>query len=187
MNKVSVSRLIRFNRKLSWILVILSFIIIFSGYSSTRGYFLPPSFWLIIREIHIWVKWSFIGFLAFHIFVIEAFIRFKWLNIIRIIWIRKEAYFIWLRLFQKITGFALIIFALLIIISGLNWHIPSISRFIPFYYHLIYDIYFNALIVIHVALGSKMFFIRKKMRGPMIDFSILVISLSAIYLIVALN
>jgi len=108
MNKKSVSRLICFNRKLSWILVLLSFIMIFSGYSNTRGYILLPSFWLLIREIHIWVNWFFIGFLVLHVFVIETFIRFKWLNIIRIVWTRKEVYFIWLKLFQKITGFALI-------------------------------------------------------------------------------
>ncbi len=169
-------------------LVILTTITIVSGYGTARHLFIrfSPS-WFLLREIHLWFNWLFISTLIFHVFFIEVFIRFKWMSLLRNIWERKAVPFLLLKLIQKITGYALLITSLLVIMSGLNWYVLSVGGFIPFYRHIRFDIYLIPILVIHVGLGVKMALIRRRTKSPLVNIIILAITLFLLILVVSVD
>ena len=176
-----ISRIIRFNRTLSWILVILALITIFSGYGITRDLFYiryTPQ-WFLIREVHLWFNWFFILLLVIHISVIEGLIKFKWIQIFRNIRDIKISYFLRLKVLQKLSGYILILVSIMHVVSGLSWYTISI-RPLPLHQHIRFDIYLIVLLIIHTALGAKMAFFRRKFNNILIDISILVIAILAI-------
>lgn len=173
-----ISRLIKFNRTLSWILVILALITIITGYSDTRHFFtyLSP-LWFLTREIHLWFNWFFIALFAFHVFVIEVFVRFKWASILRHIRNRKRGSFLWLKLIQKVSGYALLVLSLLIIVSGLNWYIVDIGQFLPLSQHVRLDLYMITALIVHIALGGKMALTRRRIKGRLANISIVAVTI----------
>jgi hypothetical protein len=176
-----ISRIIRFNRTLSWILVILALITIFSGYGITRDLFYiryTPQ-WFLIREVHLWFNWFFILLLVIHIIVIEGLIKFKWIQIFRNIRNMKIRYFLWLRVLQRFSGYTLILVSIMQIVSGLSWYTMS-TRPLPLHQHIRFEVYLIALLIIHTALGAKMVFYRRKFNNILIDISIFVIVILAI-------
>ena len=176
-----ISKIFRFNRRLSWILVILALITIFSGYGITRDLFYiryTPQ-WFLIREVHLWFNWFFILLLVIHISVIEGLIKFKWIQIFRNIRDIKISYFLRLKVLQKLSGYILILVSIMHVVSGLSWYTISI-RPLPLHQHIRFDIYLVVLLISHTALGAKMALFRRKFNNILIDISILVIAILAI-------
>lgn len=177
-----VSRLIRFNRVLSWILVVFAIVTIVSGYSITRPFTRP-----LIMEIHLWFQRFFIALLAFHVFVVVVFTRFQWRHSLQKIWNRKASFLLYSRLIQRLSGWIVLVTALLVIISGLDWYKLGIGGILPFSRHLRYDVYLILTIIIHVAVGAKIVLRRKGFGGRLVNISILVITIYLLLLVAYVN
>ena len=176
-----ISRIIRLNRTLSWILVILALVTIFSGYGITRDLFYiryTPQ-WFLIREIHLWFNWFFVLLLVIHIIVIEGLIGFKWIKIFNIIRNIKNSYFLWFKVLQKLSGYLLILVSIMQIVTGLSWYTMN-TRPLPLHQHVRFEVYLIALLIFHTGLGAKMVFFRRKFNNILIDISILITIILAI-------
>ena len=176
-----ISRIIRLNRTLSWILVILALVTIFSGYGITRDLFYiryTPQ-WFLIREIHLWFNWFFVLLLVIHIIVIEGLIGFKWIKIFSIIRNIKNSYFLWYKVLQKLSGYLLILVSIMQIVTGLSWYTMN-TRPLPLHQHVRFEVYLIALLIFHTGLGAKMVFFRRKFNNILIDISILITIILAI-------
>jgi hypothetical protein len=72
-----------------------------------------------------------------------------------------------LRLIQRITSWGIVIFAILVILSGLiyyQWFAEIFGDFFLFSWHLDYDLILSIFVIIHVVIGTKFFFTRKKIK-----------------------
>ena len=167
MDSKKVARLIKLNRKLSWILVILSIIMLSTGYMITR---IGLRSIALITEIHTWVEWLFIASFVFHFVVSVGLLRFRWMDILEKIRWGKTSSLLLLRFTQRVSGWAIFLFASITIISGLSWYRYGLWRIIPFTPHVISDIFLSFSLVIHVATGLKFYLLRKRgRRTAMLD------------------
>ena len=173
-----VSRLIRFNRILSWILVLFAIVTIVSGYGITRPFSRP-----LIMEIHLWFQRFFIALLAFHVSVVVVFTRFQWMYSLRSIWHRKASSLLFLRVIQRLSGWIVLGTALLVIISGLDWYKLGVGGVLPFSQPLRYDVYLIMTLIIHVAVGAKIALRRKGIGGRLVNISILAITVYLLFLV----
>jgi len=81
--------------------------------------------------------------------------------------------------FCKKVGYMIFILSLLVILTGFNFFIPLIGPFFPLFQHRRLDIYLIAILIIHVALGAKKVFIRKRMSNGLTNIGIIIVSIAA--------
>jgi len=177
MRQSFVNHLIKFNRIISWILVVFAILMVLSGYNSTKHFFLRFSpGWFFLRELHLWLNWGFKVFFAAHLFVIEFFIKFRWSLVIKNLRRQATRYYQILKLLQKVTGYVLFLVSLLIVISGLNWYLVEIAYLLPLSQHTRFDNYLIPILAVHVTIGGKVALIRKRKKSMLIDIVILCVA-----------
>jgi len=94
------------------------------------------------------------------------------------------------RLIQLITNRVIIILAALVVISGLGyyeWYTESIGIVIPFSLHIYYDFSMMICIIIHIAVGFKFMFIRRRIKHWSSNLFIILLSSILIFMITLLN
>lgn len=179
MDKFLASRLTRLDRIISWILVVSATVMIVSGYGVTRHVFDR----FLTRDIHLWFEWLFVTLLALHFFIVAVFIRFHWKITLGNIRSLKVHPLLWVRLIQRVTGWAILFAALLVVISGLDWYRLGIGEVLPFSQHIRCDIYLTVSIIVHAACGAKIALRRKGISGNLVSIFILFITLSSFILV----
>lgn len=179
------SRLIRIDRMVAWVLILVAALAVFSGYGTTKGLWHPS----LMLDIHLWSAWFFIALLAFHISVTTALKPFRWSRLSRNIWSRSGSSSYWLRLLQRLSSLVVLVGALLVIISGLDWYDIGFGDALPFSQHLEYDIYLAVGAIVHVAISLKLALARRPlaargMRAALVNVSIVALALFAFLSIV---
>lgn len=146
-----------------------------SGYGLTRPVFDRWSpFWVVIRDLHVWLSLLFTFQVFFHVFVTEFRIRSKWFSMFRRNWRKKGNQYLLLKVLQKVTGYTLLIISLLLFLTGLNFHLHLLDPLFLLLQHVQLDTYLRTLLIVHVALGAKMVFIRTRLSNLLTDLSLLV-------------
>ena len=95
-----------------------------------------------------------------------------------------------MRVIQLITNRIIIVLATLVVISGLGyfeWYDESIGIVIPFEVHIYYDLFLAICIIIHISVGFKLMFIRKRIKNKSSDIFIFLFCVSLILTIIILN
>jgi hypothetical protein len=187
-SRVLPSRLIKLNRFFSWILVLFAILMIISGYGITRSFFTPLSpFWFFIRDVHLWLCILFTIQFFYHIIIVEFTISSKWFTVFKKNWKTHLTPFLLIKILQKLTGYIMLIMGLLVILTGFNFYFPRIGPFFPLFQHVRFDLFFILSLILHIALGSKLVFFRKRLSNHLTDSIILGSSIIAISLLVWLN
>lgn len=182
------SRLLKLNRFFSWILTVFTLIMIVSGYGFTRSIFkkLTP-LWFFIRNVHLWLCLLFTIQVFFHVIVVELFFPSKWFSFFRKNWRKEPSSFLLFKLFEKTSGYFVLIVSLLVILTGFNFYLPVLNLFFPLFQHVKLDIYLIIIHIIHIALGGKMVFVRKKWSNLLTNTLLFVASITAISLVLYVN
>lgn len=148
MRKTLVSRMIRLNRKLAWLLAIFTVIVILTGYgpslrlSPRRGR---------SRSLHLAAEWAFIALLAYHLVVGFLLLPFRWRSMLRRVKAGPSRFATSIRLGLRLTCWPLFALSLVVILSGLSWYgIYTIG----FNRHLEVDSAFLLVFVVHTVIGG---------------------------------
>ncbi|MHA1903406.1 MAG: hypothetical protein ACXADL_07155 [Candidatus Thorarchaeota archaeon] len=177
---------IRLHRLVSWILALLSLATIAAGYSLARGW-IPETY--TISLIHRVLEISFIGVLVLHVWITLAFYKLNWRNLFEKLRSRRGTRIHLLRLLQRTSSWLIVLFAMLMIIPGLNGY-PVIAAVledaVPFGLHRVFDFALAIVITIHFAVGLKFFTIRKRLSRPVVNVAIigmtLILLMTTVYL-----
>ncbi len=159
---------IRLNRLISWTLLLVAIGTILTGYLSARG-IIPH---LIIAPFHLVIEVLFVALLIGHL-ILSLLTKFYWKNTFHKIRIGTATSLNWLKLIQRLTGFIIVGFAFLVIISGLDWYALGLGSVYPFTQHLNMDIFLTSLLIIHVGIGAKFALARRQIRGSRINAALL--------------
>jgi hypothetical protein len=152
---------LKIHRKLSWVLAFFSFAVVIVV--ALRRFLEIYDFYSFL---HLGVEWILMGI----VILVRIFRGLK----------NKRARPIYiLRLIQLITNRAIIILAALVVLSGLGyyeWYDDSIGIIIPFESHIYYDFFLSTCIIVHVAVGFKFMFMRRKIKHSVSNVFVILLS-----------
>jgi DMSO/TMAO reductase YedYZ molybdopterin-dependent catalytic subunit len=150
-------RLIKDRKKISWILVVFTSVMVISGYSMTFfGVDIP-----LLRNIHFIFVVLFTFIFVLHIIISTVIIRFRWKSILSSLFKRKVENITKLRVIQRISGWALFVSGGLQVLAGLDWFKLGLSSLLPYPLHRVIDLYLIIFLIIHVSLGIHFALLRK--------------------------
>ncbi len=152
------------HRVISWWLVFFSLITIMLGYSIARHWVPDIDFF---RTLHLIFEWSFIALLIFHIIYTLVYVRISSRYLISQIRAQRARSLNTLRIIQQVTKWMILIFAFLVIFSGLNhysWFAIIFESWFSFMYHVQLDVFLVITIVIHVMVGGKLALNRRNIK-----------------------
>jgi len=176
-NKVGhkiVRQRIQVHRIISWALVLFSLITIILGYAIARNW-TPDS--THVTSFHLIFEWGFILLLLFHVLYTLRYIKISSFRLL------KNPRLHWLRITQQITKWLILIFAVLVILSGISYYEIILVDLIPFSQHQRYDIFLIISIIFHVMASAKLALKRRRVKSKGSDIAIVLIGL--IFLILA--
>jgi len=168
----------------AWVLALVAIVAIVSGYGVTRRVFDPS----LMLDLHLWSVWFFVALLAFHIFVTSAVKPFPWRHSLRKMWSRQNSSRYWLRMLHRLSGLAVLVTALQVIISGLDWYNLGFGEALPFHQHLRYDIYFAISAIVHLGISVKLALTKKPLlskrtRAALANVSIVTMAILGLFLV----
>ncbi len=172
------------HRIISWLLVPFAAATIITGYGMTHGWF---NDYYRISTIHRIFEWIFIPLLLGHVIYTQIFVRAKWKRMINNVQRGKATSFYILKIAARITSWLIILFSILVILSGLNgylWYAETIGKVIPFDWHRRIDFLLTISIIIHVTIGLKFVFIRNQVKNKVVTNGTTIASLALIAVIV---
>jgi hypothetical protein len=172
---------LKIHRKISWLLAFSSFVVLIIV--ALRKFLEVYDFYPIL---HLGAEWILMGLLIIHCILSQKYLKLWWVRIFRGLKNKRARPIYILRLIQLITNRVIIVLAALVVLSGLGyyeWYAVSIGIVIPFDLHIYYDFFLSICIIVHVAVGFKFMFMRKKIKQ--ITSNLVVITLSC-FLIIAL-
>ena len=144
----------------------------------------------IFSLLHLIIEWILLGFLTIHCILSQKYLKLWWTRIFKGLKSKRARPIYILRVIQLMTNKVIIILTALIVISGLgyyNWYAQSIGKIIPYEIHIYYDLSLSILIIIHIAVGFKFLFIRKRIKHWSPNFLIIISSCSLIFALIVLN
>jgi len=179
---------LKIHRVTSWLITLLAFITIFLGYAAARRWFPDYDLFLLL---HLITGWVFPGTLVVHFVFSILYVNLKWSRIRAAFKKDKISNTILLRTFQKITKWTIIVMATLISLSGLSYYplfYPIFGNFLPFSIHLDFDVILSILMILHVAIGTRFYFTRKRIKhwSANLSFGLLILSLTLVVIFVDL-
>jgi hypothetical protein len=151
---------LKLHRKISWLVAIFSLFMIIVV--SLRSFLEIFSFYPIL---HLGVEWILIGLLILHCILSQKYLKLWFRRIFKGLKNERARSIYIFRLIQLITNRIIIILAALVLISGLgyyDWYTNTIGTIIPFSVHIYYDFFLILCIVIHIGVGFKFMFMRRK-------------------------
>ncbi|MHA2405566.1 MAG: hypothetical protein ACXACH_02290, partial [Candidatus Hermodarchaeia archaeon] len=155
---------IRFNRLISWALVVVAIGTILTGYLTARGLV----FHIIIAPYHLVFEMVFILLFSVHL-ILSLLTKFYWKNTAQKIRTGTASSLNWLKLLQRITGFIIVAAAFLVILAGLDWYGLGLAALAPFPNHLNFDIFLTLLAIVHVVIGARFALARPQIRGSKVN------------------
>ncbi|MGY5861785.1 MAG: hypothetical protein RTU09_05380 [Candidatus Thorarchaeota archaeon] len=178
---------VRVHRYTAWLLAIFSLAIIATGYSLARGWIVDI---YLISSLHRVLEVFFIGFLIIHVTITLVHFKITWRRLLDGVRNKKGTSIHLLRLVQRVSAWLIVIFALLVILPGLNgyiWFATVFSETIPFGWHRIYDAFLAVLIILHVGVGLKFLSIRRGVRKQIANLFIIGLTVSLLVTVAFLN
>ena len=169
--------LVTLNRTASWILTLISAVMLATGYIITR---LPVDRG-IYSNIHTNLCYLFTVVFIVHFYISVFVIRYPWRRTLENVLRGKAGKWTWIKLTQRISAWVIIFSAGVLIITGLGWY-GILWRTIPFTNHRIHDLLAGVSIIIHVATGAKSAFTRMQIGGQSVN---LLLVLLAVILVLA--
>ncbi|MHA1985492.1 MAG: cytochrome b/b6 domain-containing protein [Promethearchaeota archaeon] len=178
---------LKIHRITSWLLVLLSLITTILGYGVARRLVTPRDTYLLI---HLVLDWIILGLGIIHVYFSWKYLKIKFSRIVAGLRSERANTVSALRLLQRITKWLIIIFAIITGVSALiyyNWYAVIFDDIFPFGWHLDFDVVLLIFVIIHVALGSKFFLTRKKIKHWKFDALIVLISSTLIITVISFN
>ncbi|MFX1304243.1 MAG: hypothetical protein ACFE9X_12885 [Promethearchaeota archaeon] len=176
---------LKIHRKISWLLAFSSFIVLIIV--ALRKFLEIYDFYPFL---HLGSEWILMGLLIIHCILSQKYLKLWWIRIFRGLKNKRARPIYILRLIQLITNRVIIILAALVVLSGLGyyeWYAESIGIVIPFDSHIYYDFFLSICIIIHVAVGFRFMFIRKRIKHWSSNLFIILFSCSLILTMIYLN
>ncbi len=170
-----VRQRIQIHRIISWALVVFSLITIILGYSISRHWIADSTY---VTSLHLVFEWGFIILLLFHVLYTLRYIKISSFRLL------KNPRLHWLRITQQITKWLILIFAGLVILSGISYYEFILVNLIPFSQHQRYDIFLIISIIFHVMASAKLALKRRRVKSKGYDIAIVLIGI--IFLLIAL-
>jgi len=155
-------RLLKLRKKISWLLLILSYIVFLSGYAQTV-FNVQES---VMNTTHIVLGGVFAIFFLSHTATSVFLIRFEWRKTIQRIFRGGAGDLLRLRFMQRLSGWLIVAFAGLTLLSGLEWFKIGLGRFVPFSIHIWNDLFLWLAIAIHGSIGLSFWMMRRSKSGP---------------------
>jgi hypothetical protein len=176
--------ILKWNRVLSWVLASITILIVVTGYGITQSS-VPrlSALWFVLRDIHIWVWIAYTILFITHTIIVEVVVRSQWFFLARRLEFSGRNLLVLVKLVQKLTGYLIFLLSPIILLTGLNFHLPVLGSFFPLNQHVRWELYLIILIVIHVTTGVKTVLIRKKIVNRSFDYLLLLVMIGAIALI----
>ena len=176
---------LKLHRKISWLVAFFSFIVIIivSSHKFLEFYY----FYLIL---HLGVEWTLMVLLVIHCILSQKYLKLWFPRIFKGLKNERARPIYIFRLVQLISNRVIIISAALVVISGLGyfeWYTESIGIVIPFSLHIYYDFSLMVCIIIHIGVGFKFMFIRRKITTRSSNIFIILFSSVLIIIITTLN
>ena len=178
---------LKIHRISSWLLVLFSLVTTILGYGVARRWLSPRDTYLLI---HLILDWIILGLGIIHVIFSWKYLKIKLKRIISGLRSERANTVSALRLFQRMTKWLIIIFAIVTGVSALiyyNWYAVIFDDVFPFGWHLDFDVVLLIFVIIHVAIGSKFFLTRKKIRHWKFDTLIVLLSSTLIITVISLN
>ena len=178
------ARGLKIHRVTSWLVTLLALITIFLGYAATKRWF--PDYDLFLF-LHLLTGWIFPTILLVHFVLSIMYMNFKWSRIRAAFKREKKSSTITLRLFQKITKWGIVFMASLISLSGLSyypWFNAIFGRILAFSIHVDFDVILSIFMIVHVAIGARFYFTRKRIKHWSANLSLVLLILSLTLLVI---
>ena len=155
-------RLLKFRKKISWLLLILSYIVFLSGYAQTVFNIQEN----VMNTTHVVLGGIFAIFFLLHTAISVFLIRFKWRKTIQRIFSGGAGNLLHLRFMQRLSGWLIVVFAGLTLLSGLEWFKIGLGRLVPFSVHIWNDLFLWLTIAIHGSIGLSFWMMRRSKSSP---------------------
>jgi hypothetical protein len=143
--------------------------------------------WFIFRDLHIWVWIVYTILFIAHTIIVETVIRSQWFTLARRNGIFGPNPLILIKLIQKITGYLIFLISPIILLTGLNFHLPHLAPFFPANQHIRWENYLIILILIHVITSVKTVLIRRQISNRLYDYLLLLVMIGAIVLVLFID
>ena len=142
------SQMVRLNRKLAWVLVAVTILVLITGYAQSMSAFNRRS----VRDLHRIVEWIFIAILAYHVLVGIFLAKYRYRSTLGRILGGRISPASALRFVLRVSSWPLLLLSAVVVLSGLSWR----GRFpgLAFNSHVQVDVLFVLLFAIHVAVGG---------------------------------
>lgn len=147
MGKIA-SQMVRLNRKLAWVLVAATILVLVTGYAQSMSAFNRRS----VRDLHRIVEWIFIAILIYHVLVGTLLAKYRYRSTLGRMLKGRISPASALRFVLRVSSWPLLLLSAIVVLSGLSWR----GRFpgLPFNSHVQIDILFVLVFAIHVAVGG---------------------------------
>ncbi|MFX1309722.1 MAG: hypothetical protein ACFFBZ_15455 [Promethearchaeota archaeon] len=176
---------LKFHRKISWLLAFFSFIVVIIV--ALHKFLEIYAFYPIL---HLGVEWILMGILIVHCILSQKYLKLWFVRIFKGLKNKRARPIYILRLIQLITNRVIVILAALVVLSGLGyyeWYAGSIGIIIPFESHIYYDFFLSICIIVHVTVGFKFMFMRKKIKQTTSNLVVIPLSSFLIITLILLN
>ena len=150
-----VSRRVFIHRYISWWLVLISLLTIVMGYALARGW-IPEQ--PLVSYAHRVFEIMFIGLLAIHIALTVRHFGLNLRKTVQHLRHRSIKSLHLFRLVQRVSSWLIVVFAILMIIPGLNGYeffAQSLENVVPFDLHRVFDVFLVSFIIVHAAVGVR--------------------------------
>ena len=150
--------LFRLNRRVSWLLVLVSSVMLLTGYGST----ILDLGGSLLSWGHRALGGVFGLLVAVHMFISVVLLRFRWRAALESLRAGRAGSLTRLRLVQRVSGWALILSASLVLLSGLDWFKVGTGWLLPFASHVRFDVFLSVSIVVHSSVGLHFALMRRR-------------------------
>ena len=170
-------------------LALFSLTTLLTGYATARGWIDDVYF---ASFIHRFSEIMFLSMLILHLALTLKFYGLNWRRAIGGFKGGKASNIHALRITQRLSSWLIVVFALLVIIPGLNgyeWFALATDEAVPFSLHRVFDVALASVIIVHVGTGIKFFTIRRRIRKKLANafITVLVGSLLLVTVILEVN
>ncbi len=182
-----VSRRVFIHRYISWWLVLISLLTIVMGYALARGW-IPDQ--PLLSYAHRVFEIVFIGLLAIHVALTVRHFRLNLGRTMQHLRHRNGISVHLLRLVQRVSSWLIVVFAILMIIPGLNGYeffAQSLEEVVPFDLHRTFDVFLVSFIIIHAGVGTRFVLMRRRVRKRLANGMVLALMLSLLAMTIYLE
>ncbi|MHA2384613.1 MAG: hypothetical protein ACXAEE_00220 [Candidatus Thorarchaeota archaeon] len=182
-----VSRRVFIHRYISWWLLLISLLTVVMGYALARGW-IPDQ--PLLSYAHRVFEIIFIGLLTIHVALTVRHFGLDLGKTLRHLRHRNGKSVHVLRLVQRVSSWLIVVFAILMIIPGLNGYeffAQSLENVVPFDLHRVFDVFLVSFIIVHAGVGVRFVLMRRRVRKCLANGIVLGLMLSLLAMTIYLE